>query len=235
MTENKKNNNICPGCGRGCSLDNPHCPRGEAYARGEPLTENIGHNGAHPMRETRDGNGPHGHHGKHNPHGRHGMHPRRHYDSMDNTEKLLHLLGKLGHQSHRLAGGKSAQHHILHMLQSDGPMTQRELTERLGVQPGSASEILKKLETAGHIRRSPSAVDRRTTDVQLTDEGATQVQAQETARKERKNELLSALSEEEVQQLLTLLEKLSGSWDRHVGRGHRHGPPHGHDHSPHRE
>ena len=47
-------------------------------------------------------------------------------------------------------------------------MTQKALTARLGVQPGSASEVLNKLEQAGLILRTPSETDHRTTDIHLT-------------------------------------------------------------------
>lgn len=229
MTENKKNNNICPGCGRGCSLENPHCPRGEEYARTGSFSEGHYHTEGHREHSHHDHHGPRGHHGHGGrgmrpPHPHDGGHRPPHYESMDNTDKLLHLLGKLHHQSRRHFDGKSAQHHILHMLQKEGSMTQRDITERLGIQPGSASEILKKLENASLIRRSPSENDRRTTDVQLTETGAALAQQKEKERKDRKSELLATLSEGEVRQLLALLEKLSDSWDRHAphGHGHRH-------------
>ena len=229
MTENKKNSNICPGCGRGCSLDNPHCPRGEEYARTGSFSEGRNHTEVHKEHSHHDHHEPHGHRG----HGGHGMRPPHphdrghkppHYESMDNTDKLLHLLGKLHHQSRHHFDGKGTQHNILHMLQKEGSMTQRDITERLGIQPGSASEILKKLETASLIRRSPSENDRRTTNVHLTENGAALAQQKEKERKDRKSELLAALSEEEAHQLLALLEKLSESWDRHAHHGH--GPRH---------
>lgn len=54
-----------------------------------------------------------------------------------------------------------------------GEITQRELTERIGVQPGSASEVIAKLESAELIVRTQNPVDRRTTDIRLTDKGRT--------------------------------------------------------------
>lgn len=229
MTENKKNNNICPGCGRGCSLDNPYCPRGEEYARIGSFSEGHDHTEVHGEHSHHNHHGPHGHRG----HGGHGMRPPHpherghkppHYESIDNTDKLLHLLGKLHHQSRHHFDSKGTQHNILHMLQKGGSMTQRDITEQLGIQPGSTSEILKKLETAGLIRRSLSENDRRTTDVRLTEDGTALAQQKAKERKDRKNVLLAALSEEETHQLLALLEKLSESWDRHAphGHGHRH-------------
>jgi len=60
-------NKICPCCGRHCSLDNPHCERGEQYAR----------TGVIPERDTtgeNDGAG-HAHHG-HRHHHEHGSEHR---------------------------------------------------------------------------------------------------------------------------------------------------------------
>ena len=53
----------CPCCPRGCDLSQPHCPRGEEYAKTGVIPEGHGH-----------GHGPHGHGG---PHGDHHGHPAR--------------------------------------------------------------------------------------------------------------------------------------------------------------
>lgn len=60
-------NKICPCCGRHCSLDNPHCERGEQYARTGVILERdtTGEN---------DGAG-HAHHG-HRHHHEHGSEHR---------------------------------------------------------------------------------------------------------------------------------------------------------------
>ena len=71
-----------------------------------------------------------------------------------------------------ISEGKGSQKRILMILKENPGITQRELTRHLGIQPGSASEVLGKLESAGLIRRTPSEIDRRTTDITLTEAGA---------------------------------------------------------------
>ena len=100
-------------------------------------------------------------------------------------------------------------------------MTQKELTSRLGVQPGSASEVLKKLEQAGLISRIPSENDHRTTNIRLTPDGETLADEANSQRVKRHEQMFSVLSVEEKDTLITLLEKVNAHWDqtyrRHEG------------------
>ena len=48
---------------------------------------------------------------------------------------------------------RQARQRILAMLAERGIITQRELQDMLGVQSGSLSEILNKVETCGYIMR----------------------------------------------------------------------------------
>ena len=90
-------------------------------------------------------------------------------------------------------------------------MTQRELTERLGIRPASAGELVGKLERAGLVERTPCQTDRRTADVRLTEAGLAR-RKERAALEQERGELFTALSEQEKQTLLALLEKLHQSW-----------------------
>lgn len=171
-------------------------------------------------------------HSQHTRHDRHGPCGKRdrgaHYAAMGTDEKLFFMLGRLGRMGHGAHGGKDSQNRVLHMLLRSGGMTQRELTERLDIQPGSASELIKKLETAGLILREANAEDRRTTNITLTEAGKTQVEENRRRFKDTNRALFETLSEEEKLQLLALLEKLARDWaQRFRGEGHRH-----HRHGP---
>lgn len=135
------------------------------------------------------------------------------YADMDINNKLVINLRDLGHMIRFLFEGKGSQKRILIILYEAGGMTQRALTERIGIQPGSASEVIGKLESAGLIYRTPSPTDRRTTDIKLTEQG--EVKAKEAAqqRQARHEEMFSCLSEEEKNTLLMLAEKLNADWD----------------------
>lgn len=149
-----------------------------------------------------------------------------HYHAADMNDRLIINLRDLGHIMHFLYEGKASQKRILIILNETGRITQRDLTERLGIQPGSASEILSKLESAGLIIRTPNEADRRTTDVCLTDAGRELAAEASAQRQKRHEEMFSCLSEEEREELLSLLERVCADWKtryRENGNIHRHG------------
>lgn len=163
---------------------------------------------------------------------------RAHYEREDVNGRLVINLRDIGHTLRDLSEGRGSQKRILILLLETGPITQRELTERLGIQPGSASEVIAKLENAGLVTRTESEADRRTVDITLTGEGSRQAEEAKAQREGRHGEMFSALSQEEKAQLLGLLEKVNRDWEsRYADRQrHPHGPhgKHGH-HGSHSE
>ncbi len=246
MNHLNDNRNICPGCGRHCDLTMPGCERGETFARTGQLPERKGR-GGHELapempgqfrrcgpasREPRE-HGPHGP-GEHGPHGpgEHGPHghrrpPRPHgnitesprYQADDVNGKLLTMLRVLGHAGHHMED-KGGQGRVLAILKEEGEMTQRELTEKLGIQPGSASEIIGKLEKAGMLIRTPGLTDRRTADISLTAAGAARAGEAAEKAQSRRETMFAALTEEEKNEFLALTEKLYTSWEE-ARREHR--------------
>ena len=162
-----------------------------------------------------------------------------HYQSTDMNDKLVINLRDLGHIMRFLYEGKASQKRILIIINELETITQRELTEHLGIQPGSASEILSKMENSGLIIRTQNETDRRTTDVRLTDKGR-ELAAEALAQRQRRHEeMFSCISEEEKEKLLSLLERIYADWriryceDGHCAScghhgGHEHHRKHGH-------
>lgn len=203
MLENK----TCPGCGRHCSLNDLSCERGQEYLRTGKLPERNHGSGHHQGSRMEE------------------------YQRGGIDDKLIMNLRDISHMMRGQYEGKASQKRILIILQESDTLTQRELTERLGIQPGSASEILSKLENAGLITRTPNEADRRTTDIQLTDAGTELALEAVEQRQKRHQEMFSCLSLEERQTLLSLLEKVRSDWEiRFAGRHTHHGEHHGHGH-----
>lgn len=152
------------------------------------------------------------------------------YEKQDINNKLIWKFRDIGHTLRHISEGKGSQQRILIMLNELGPISQNELTQQLGIQPGSASEVIIKLETAGYITRTPSEKDRRTTVVQLTEAGTAAAQQAAAMRAERHEQMFDSLHVGEKETLLSLLEKLNADWEQKYGadvREHRHGH-HGH-------
>ncbi|MDE7327836.1 MAG: MarR family transcriptional regulator [Lachnospiraceae bacterium] len=206
--------NSCPGCGRQCDLREPHCGRGEEYRRTGKMSEKR-HGKKHCDKKRME-----------------------HYHNADMNDKLIINLRDLSHKMRLLYEGKASQKRILMILNESESITQRDLTERLGIQPGSASEILSKLESAGWILRIQNEADRRTTDVCLTDSGRELAAEALAQRQKRHEEMFSCLSAEEKQELLSLLEKVYEDWSVRYGEkehAHEHGRhPYGRHNGPRR-
>lgn len=142
---------------------------------------------------------------------------------VDRNEELVHCLWNIHHKMRRLHDGKASQRRILMLLRERETMTQRELTEHLHIQPGSASEILSKMEQAGLITRTPNREDQRTLDIFLTEKGGALALEAAEQRKELYGNMFACLTPEERDTLLSLLERLLVDWDTRFGlSGDRH-------------
>lgn len=194
MTENK----TCPGCGRHYNLNVPGCEKGQEYLRTGKFPEHKHGNKHHRGKRMEE-------------HQRTGM-----------DDKLIMNLRNISHMMRGQYEGKASQKRILIILHESDALTQKELTERLGIQPGSASEILSKLENAGLITRTPNEADRRTTDIQLTNTGMKLALEAVEQRQKRHQEMFSCLSSEERQTLLSLLEKIHTDWENRFAGRHNH-------------
>lgn len=148
---------------------------------------------------------------------------------MDKSDKLIFSFLDINRTMRSLYEGRGSQKHILIVLLEVGSITQSRLTERLGIQPGSVSEVLAKLEKAELIVRAENPNDRRTTDILLTEQGRIQAQDAAERRRRRHEEMFSCLTEEEKGALLALLEKINDDWrERYRGMETHHCGPHGH-------
>lgn len=138
---------------------------------------------------------------------------KKSYNLLDLNSKLIWNFRDIGHTMRHISEGKGSQKRILMILLKTGTITQKELTERLGIQPGSVSEVLAKLETVGWITRTLSETDHRTTDIILTENGKEQAKEAAAQRKQRHEDMFSCLTKGEKTTLLFLLEKVNFDWD----------------------
>lgn len=157
------------------------------------------------------------------------------YLTEDINGRLIIGLRDVSHTMRALYEGKGSQKRVLMVLCETGTITQRELTQRLGIQPGSASEVIAKLEHAGLVQRSASEQDRRTADISLTETGRQQARYTLQQRQQRHEEMFSALSDAEKEQLVALLEKVNADWQKRYQDRYQDRRPPVEDHDHHHE
>lgn len=103
------------------------------------------------------------------------------------------------------------QYLVMLVLWEQGPQPVKAIGERLRLDSGTLSPLLKRLETAGLVRRERSAADERSVTVQLTDAGA---ELRERALPVPRRILSSTgMTVEEILTLQGLLGRLTGALD----------------------
>ena len=123
---------------------------------------------------------------------------------------LMALLDMAGRMAQRRPQGGPArsQSLILSILAGRDALSQRELQQMLGIQPGSLSELLSKLQAKGYLCREKGE-DRRGNLLRITESGRAAIP---TADDLPEDDPFSALSVEEQNQLAVLLRKLLNDW-----------------------
>ncbi|MGW5863394.1 MarR family winged helix-turn-helix transcriptional regulator [Streptomyces sp. NPDC055239] len=103
------------------------------------------------------------------------------------------------------------QYLVMLVLWEDGPQPVKAIGEKLRLDSGTLSPLLKRLETAGLVRRERSAADERSVTVQLTDAGA---ELRERALPVPRRILAATgMTVEEILALQGLLGRLTGALD----------------------
>lgn len=129
-------------------------------------------------------------------------------------ERLTRLLRFCGKTLHHGMGGRVSQQRILAILYRHEVMPQRKLMDIIGIQSGSMSEILGKLEEQGLLAREKNMQDKRNVDIRLTSKGMAEAEQVFRERQEMEHYLFETLEEDEKLQLLTLLEKVKAAWEK---------------------
>lgn len=96
----------------------------------------------------------------------------------------------------------------LRVLQRDGVMRLSELSEHLRIAPRSTTEVVDALESRGLAGRRPDPADRRATLVELTEHGASVLDAIRAARGTEAERFFGRLSQTDRADLARILRKL---------------------------
>lgn len=122
-----------------------------------------------------------------------------------NMHERHHGFGREGMADRRPS---MARERLLRMIGEEEGISQKQLAHLFGIRPQSLSELLGKLEKDGYIARHQNENDKREILVYLTDQGRIRSEEVEKERSDRMEQMFSALTEEEKETLITLLNKL---------------------------
>lgn len=139
------------------------------------------------------------------------------FEQADPINQAIRLLS-LRHRARAAAllaplGLHPGQEVLLLELDRTGQMIQAQLSDALGSEPPSITLMTRKLEASGHIRRAPSASDKRATMVELTDSGKVLAAQVKQIWCRLAEETVSGLPAQKVADLPDLLNTLTGNVD----------------------
>ncbi|MER7757074.1 MarR family winged helix-turn-helix transcriptional regulator [Kitasatospora sp. NPDC097643] len=94
---------------------------------------------------------------------------------------------------------------VLAALADFGPHAQRDLVQRLGIDPSDMAKVVDQLAAAGHVERTRDQADRRRVSVALTGAGRALLAELEAEARAVQDEVLAPLDPEERRVLQELL------------------------------
>lgn len=131
---------------------------------------------------------------------------------MEENLRLMKLMDRCGHVIHHRHCLHQSQSRILSLLNQYGSMSQQELLEKMHIQSGSLSELLKKVENAGYIEKKRSTKDKRYFNIQLTAEGKKQAEIFEVHQVRIADGMFKSLSDQQKDELEEILSVLLDDW-----------------------
>jgi DNA-binding MarR family transcriptional regulator len=124
---------------------------------------------------------------------------------------LRRCLGDSEHRADlltRFGGVTLHQLGALRHLVKHGPLTMNDLAARMEISPSAATQLVDRLVQHGLVDRAPDPNDRRALRVAVSGSALDAVRAFEKERRERFAALLAPLSEQELDVIATLAERI---------------------------
>jgi len=115
---------------------------------------------------------------------------------------------RIGDARLRAAGLATAQLPVLSMLSGGLSLSQTELARRARVEQPSMAQLLVRMERDGLIRREPDPSDRRSSLITLTEAAQRRLPVGRKILRQANADMTRGFSDEEIEQLLTLLGRV---------------------------
>jgi DNA-binding MarR family transcriptional regulator len=110
----------------------------------------------------------------------------------------------------RFGGATLYQVGALRHLVKHGPLTMNELAARMEISPSSATQLVDRLVHHGLAVRNPDPDDRRVLRVEVSGAASGAVRKFEKVTSQRLESLLSPLTDDELEVLASLAERVAG-------------------------
>ena len=133
-------------------------------------------------------------------------------EAADNTlQRFLHTHRYTLQRYFQSCGLFNGHPKMLFFLHREPGLTQRELADRMGIAPATLSVSVRRMETAGLVRRQPDELDARVQRLFLTDDGEAMDARCREGRQFLLGTLYSGLSQDEIAAFEITLQKMTAN------------------------
>ena len=101
-------------------------------------------------------------------------------------------------------------------LRLDGPLTPKEVGERVGLSSGAVTRLLDRLEERGFTKRAPHPSDRRKVLMHYVEQESEMIE-RPLALFERLNQAIASMSNAEKQVVLSFMNEMIGAVEESLG------------------
>ncbi len=105
---------------------------------------------------------------------------------------------------------------VLGLLKTSGALSQAELARRMQVEQPSMAQLLNRMERDGLVCRVPDPDDKRSRLISLTDDATRKLPEGKAVLGEASRVALDGLSDDECDQLVTLLGRVNANLERAI-------------------
>ena len=139
---------------------------------------------------------------------------------MDRTDQSLIAIRRIlrstelyGRQLAKAAGLTAAQIRVLQIIAEEGHATPKDIAKRMGVSQPTMSSLIDRLASKKLVERHPSKIDRRQTDVVITNAGIGAVEQAGDALQQRYVKQFEAMEDWEQALFVSVLERVASMLD----------------------
>ncbi|MCG9966779.1 MarR family transcriptional regulator [Pelotomaculum terephthalicicum JT] len=128
------------------------------------------------------------------------------------SHELLHFFNGLSSWESSVVRNSDlsvSEAHALEVLGQFGRMNMKSMAQKLGVTTGTTTVTVDRLEKKDYARRESIREDRRVNLISLTEKGCRAFDEHNKFHLTLTEQMISALSEEESNRLLTILKKIN--------------------------
>ena len=127
---------------------------------------------------------------------------------LGNFELIKRALWKHDHTSNSLCLTRAQLGLLVWLRNKEDPQSTKDIAEHLHMTSSAVTQLVDSLVERELVKRTPSTTDRRKLFLSLTEEGEIFFQKAKSERARHVQKVLSPLSNEELQQLIIIQEKI---------------------------